>query len=294
MAAGELARRANLGRTTIYPALEGLEEAGIVEFTGVGAQRQARFRKRHVLGRHLFELFVAEARRMEAVVSDLREMFKQLEPQPIAAWMDGLGSQQWSDETISLWIVADPRSVAVITDNLSGKIAGVEKTFGVHFEVRGITRSELEARLATDLASLAEATLLGGVPPTALISSSGKPNADLLKSHSEHDVRARRLAVAIAAKIKWDPTLVRVAREHVRRRMKDASVAERKELQEWVRVLDTMPASKLRQFMIGTDERATRLRQTLPALGLLTPVERERVLASGSDAEDQRDHIIRE
>jgi len=285
VAAGELARRANLGRTTIYPALEGLERTGVVEFVGVGAQRQARFRKRHVLGRQLFELFVAEARRMEVVVADLREIFKQLDQQPIAAWLEAPNDEQSGDETVPLWIVADPRSVALITDSLSERITEVEKTLGVHFDIRGLTRSELEARAAADAGVLREATLLSGVPPTALIPTSGIEKGPLLKSHAEHDVRGRRLAVAIAAKIKWDPSLVDVASRHVRKRMTKSSAGEQKELKEWIRVLETMPPAKLRQFLIGNDERSNRLRQTLPALGLLTPVERERVLASGSDEE---------
>jgi hypothetical protein len=46
-----------------------------------------------------------------------------------------------------------------------------------------------------------------------------------------------------------------------------------------------MSPSRLRRFLVEPGERATRLRQTLPALDLLTPAERNAVLGSASDVE---------
>jgi hypothetical protein len=76
-----------------------------------------------------------------------------------------------------------------------------------------------------------------------------------------------------------------IALRHVRRREKNASPQEGRELREWERILVTMTPSRLRQLLVERTERATRLRQTLPALDLLTPAERDAVLASTSDAE---------
>jgi hypothetical protein len=136
---------------------------------------------------------------------------------------------------------------------------------------------------------LAEVVVLDGVPPLALIASgSGTSRASgkrAVRSHEDHDARARRLAVAVAAKLERDPGLVRAARRHVAERAKKASPQERRELQEWARVLSTMAPGRLRRFLVESSERATRLRQTLPALDLLTPAERSAVLASASDGE---------
>ena len=112
-----------------------------------------------------------------------------------------------------------------------------------------------------------------------------------MRSHAEHDQRARRLAVAIAAKLKWDPGLARIAQQHIARREKRASPQERRELQEWARILTTMSPDRLRRFLVEPGERATRLRQTLPALEILTPAERDAVLASVTD-DDARAAVL--
>jgi hypothetical protein len=50
-------------------------------------------------------------------------------------------------------------------------------------------------------------------------------------------------------------------------------------------MLDTVPPGKLERILTDPGERATRLRQTLPALDLLTPSERKAVLSSETDEE---------
>jgi hypothetical protein len=47
----------------------------------------------------------------------------------------------------------------------------------------------------------------------------------------------------------------------------------------------TMSPSRLQRFLTEPSERATRLRQTLPLLDVLSPAERDAVLASTSDDE---------
>src|SRR5262250_2820620 len=87
LAAGELARRADLGRTSIYPALRELELAGIVEFVGAGAQRQVELRKRHPLADPLTALFRAEAQRFDDLTNRLRELFLEPPVRPASAWI---------------------------------------------------------------------------------------------------------------------------------------------------------------------------------------------------------------
>jgi sugar-specific transcriptional regulator TrmB len=287
LAAGELARRASLGRTSIYPALDSLESTGIVEFLGAGAQRQVNFRKAHPLANAIGSLFRAEAERVDGLVSALRRVVDSATPSPTSAWMDGLSLAEKDrfEDAISCYVVADPKLLPLVVDQLAHKLGAIERKFQVHIEVHGLTRSELESRPEIQLKELRDAILLGGTPPTALVPQANKSRGRAFESHEEHDVRARRLAVAIAAKLKWDPGLTRTARQHIARREKKASAQERRELQEWARILATMSASRLRRFLVEPGERATRLRQTLPALGLLTPAEREAVLASTSDTE---------
>lgn len=284
VASGELARRARLGRTSIYPALSALERQGIIEFVGAGAQRQAQFRQEHPLASAILELFAAEDQRVAAFVAALRAALKDVTPPPLAVWLEGMDAEASStSDTVPLFILGPPKSLTETVDQVTERVVPIERSYGVHFDIQSLTRSELDAR-ANALGRLQEAELLYGVPPTGLlaktISSKNQP-----RLHDEQDARARRLAVAIAAKLKSDPGLITVARRQLAKRSKEASAREQRELNEWSRLLSTMSPARLRQFLVEDSERANRLRQSLPGLGLLTPSEREAVLRSSSDEE---------
>jgi hypothetical protein len=128
--------------------------------------------------------------------------------------------------------------------------------------------------------------LVAGVPPVALTARSRSAASDSTPaSHDIHDARSRRLALAIAAKIRRDPGLIATAEGHVKRLAHKAGARERRDLTEWIRILSTMSPARLRRFLVEDSERATRLRQTLPALNLLSPAEREAVVRSETDAD---------
>lgn len=60
------------------------------------------------------------------------------------------------------------------------------------------------------------------------------------------------------------PELIREAREEVRKRLATAPPPEAKTLREWQQLLEAMSIPRLRRWMIGRGERATRLRQSMP------------------------------
>jgi hypothetical protein len=286
LTAGELAKRAMLGRTSIYPALRELERTGVVEFIGAGARKLVQLRERYPLSRTFRELFRAEARRFDALTIALRELLLALPRAPISAWIDQGGENVESTDTLTLYLVARPGELDTLTDNLNNRLADVERKYDVHIAVHGLTRSELETLHRTPLATLNTVVLLGGVPPVALLERSrAAATTSTLVSHDEHDARSHRLAVAIAAKIKRDPGLISIAEDRVKRRAREASPRERRELTEWIRVLSTMSPARLQKFLLEDSERAVRLRQTLPALNLLSPVERDAVVRSQTDAD---------
>ena len=279
---GELASRAQLGRTAIYPALRALERAGVIEFVGAGSQRQVQLRDRHPLAGGLKELFRAEAGRFDELITALRELFGQPPLRPMSAWADE-GAQ--SVEALSLYFVARPEDLEKLTDYLNLRLADVERTYDVHIVVNGLTRSELETLHRTQGSTLSEVTLLDGVPPVALLEASRPRAKPTLKSHDEHDARSRRLALAIATKIKRDPGVIGLAADRIKRRADKASPGEQRELIEWMRVLSTMSSARLRRFLLEDSQRAVRLRQSLPALNLLSAAERHAVVRSQTDAD---------
>lgn len=284
LTAGELAKRAMLGRTSIYPALRQLERAGVVEFIGAGARKLVQLRERYPLSRILRQLFRDEAGRFNALTISLRELLSALPRAPISAWINPGGENLESTDTVTLYLVARPEELDTATDSLNDRLADIERKYDVHIAVHGLTRSELETLHKNSSATLDDVVLLNGVPPVALLKRSRpEATASALVSHSEHDARSRRLAVAIAAKIRKDPGLIAIAEDRVKRRAREAGPRERRELTEWIRILSTMSAARLRRFLLEDSERAVRLRQTLPALNLLSPVERDAVVRSQTD-----------
>ena len=283
---GELARRAGLGRTSIYPALRELEFVGIVEFVGAGAQRQVRLRERHPLAPRLKELFRAEEGRFDELTTALRAVFVESPVRALSAWVEDVATATRGTDAISLYFVAMPEDKDRLFDYLNERLPAVERSHDLPVVVTGLTRSELETLSLSRRNALDNPTLLEGVPPVGLLkldrSRAGQP-APL--SHDEHDARARRLALAIAVKIKKDPGLIVLAQNRLERRSQRASPRERRELTEWLRILSTMSPARLRAFLVEDSERATRLRQSLPALNLLSAAERQAILRSRTDGD---------
>lgn len=285
LSAGELARRAELGRTSIYPALESLERAGIVTFVGAGAQRQPALRAPHPLARAIVGLFRAEQQRLDDMLAALGRIAGSLKPRPVGVWVEGLSDPP--GDIVSCWILGDPKTLTQLVDGFSQELSPIERKYDVHVEVHGTTRSELAVRVSPEhRAILDNAVVLAGATPRRVTGGDAVPSA----THAEHDTRARRLGIALAAKLKRDPGLVRAARSHIAERSKRASPGELHELREWERILAMSP-SRVQRFLMDPGERATRLRQTLPAFGVLTSAERSAVLKARSD-EEARSAVI--
>lgn len=290
---GEVALRAGLGRTGVYPALAALEGTGIIEYVGVGAQRQVRFRDEHPLSGPIARLFRAEADRLDALVGQLRSLFGSLPSRHVlSAWLDGTAltdgvteEPQLNEGFLTCYLVAEAKALPDVTKDVQLQLPKLERRFDVNIEIVGLTRSEIATRLSP--AAFRDPVLLGGVPPVALLDDAATKSARQLRKrvvHEFHDDSARRLAQAIALRLQHDPSRRKVALAHIRKRLRLASKQEQLELKEWLRLL-SLPSSMLQRFLVDPSPRATRLRQSLPALGLLTPSEREAVLHARSEEE---------
>jgi hypothetical protein len=283
LTSGELARRADLGRTSIYPALRELEFIGIVEFVGAGAQRQIQLRERHPLATELKDLFQAEVRQFDELIAALRQMFVESPIRVLSAWVEDVSASR--ADGVRLYFVATPENKDTLSDYLDDRLLAVERAQDLQVVVTGLTRSELEALSRTQGRALENPTLLDGAPPVGLLRSPGASARPAPMSHDDHDAQARRLALATAAKIKRDPGLIVLAQRRLERRLQRASPRERRELREWIRALSTMSPARLRALLLEDSERGTRLRQSLPALNLLSAAERQAVLHSQTDGE---------
>jgi hypothetical protein len=86
-----------------------------------------------------------------------------------------------------------------------------------------------------------------------------------------------KLAGLVADRLARDPSLVERAQKYITRRLNRASAAERRELLEWNQILASTSLAQLRKFLVDPGERATRLRQTLPFVDILSKDERDRL-----------------
>lgn len=285
LSGGELARRADLGRTSIYPALRELELIGIVEFVGAGARRPVQLRDRHPLTPRLKELFRAEAGRFDELTTALRAVFVESSVRVLSAWVEDVATAPGRTDAVRLYFVAMPKDKDTVLDYLNERLPAVERSQDLHVVVTGLTRSELETLSRSHRSALDNPTLLDGVPPVGLLRPDRSGAAAPAVSHDEHDARARRMALAIAMKIKKDPGVIVLAQRRLERRWQRASPRERRELTEWLRILSTMSPARLRTFLVEDSERATRLRQSLPALNLLSATERQAILRGRTDGD---------
>lgn len=278
LGAGELAHRAQLSRTGVYPALANLERVGIIELVGAGATHQVELRSAHPLASTLVALFRAEAQRVESLVAELRGIFAGAKG-VVSAWLEENQEEAKAlrdADSLTCYLVGDPRSLNHLRDLVEDRLSEVDRTFQVHIEVVALSRSEVSSRVPAE--SLDNVVLLAGVPPKGLLDHESRRTIRNQIMHGDHDTRARLLAQAVAAKLRRDPSLVRRLQANITARMNEASEQERRELREWSRVI-SMPTSKLQRFLVEDSERAVRLRQSLPAIGLLTAREREEILA---------------
>lgn len=281
---GELAKRAMLTRTSVYPALRALESAAIVEFMGVGSQKLVQLRERHPLAQPIRELFGAELARFTDLLEALRRLPSARRPGVVSMWIVEAPAGSESG-VLTLHVVTGADALDDLVTALNTEVGELERTFDVAIAVRGLGRSEAKSVLSTSLATQDAVHLVAGIPPASLLEGNRPTPRQRLSTHADHDARARRLAVAIAAKLKADPGLAALAADRVKRRAQEASAGERQELAEWARLLDTLSPARLRAFLVEDSERATRLRQSLPALQLLSPAERDAVLRSENDAD---------
>ena len=282
---GELARRTLLQRSTVHRALEALTRTGVVRHVGTGPRSQVELSSTHPLAQAIGALFTAETVRTESLVSELHSAAIALRPPPRAVWLDGqvATSTDKPGEPVLVWVLDGAATLARATEGLRTAVGELERRLDVTIEVHGMTPADLDAMPPEARDRFREAQSLLGLPPEALIGMHRDQwRSRKIHSHADHDTRALALASAVADKLARDPSLIARAEREIARRLPRASPRERKELEEWDHLLRTASPARLRAFLVHPGERATRLRQTLPFLGILTSAEREGVLGRAS------------
>lgn len=277
----EVARRAEMDVSGVRRALDALAAEGIVEAAGAGARAPVRLRDAHPLALALRSLFAAEHRRAENVVDAIHQVARGLSPTPPALWIAAPPAQPDALEVLRVGVLARAREVDGIARALRDALREVQRQHDVAIEVQGFTRADMETLSAESRAALGEARpVIGPAPATMLPAYAPAPSPvrSWARGHGQLDWRALLLARAIGERIARDPGLISRAREYARQ-MAASSPSVREEMEEWEMLLDTLPPARLRAFLTDPGERATRLRQSLPFVGVLTPAERDELFS---------------
>jgi len=98
-----------------------------------------------------------------------------------------------------------------------------------------------------------------------------------MKDHRFIDERSLAFDTLTVDKIERNPGLISKAQANIDRWLATCSPQVRPVLLEWQSLL-AGPRDALLALLLGTDERAKRLRQSSPFAGALTPAERSKII----------------
>ena len=288
MPPSRLALYVRLNLSSVIKALSGLEELGVVEHVGSGGRRPVKFVRNHPLAGALEALFAAERARYVTVFQRLRDAIARTSPSPTSAWVEGAvaTARDTDGDPLVVGMLCKTRDLRQVVASFEDALGDVERELDITIEIRARTHADMLACTPRELEELREAIPLLGAPPAAIYVS---PESIARKTvsetgpltHAELEDRARLLAKQIAEMIRTDPGIVDRAREHLARQLESPATANDRTTREWERILRTMSLPRLRRFLVDTGERATRLRQSMPFLAVLSDDERRALVARG-------------
>ena len=267
---GELARATRLNLSGVLRAIDRLAHLGIVRALGAGGRQVIELSPAHAFAPVLRALFDAERQRRRMLIASLQELMKSIIPAPPAAWIEGphANGMDSAHDALRLGVLTTVRERHAVAEQLTGRLRDLERRFDLSIDLLVRTRADLETMTADRQDAVRDATLLYGVLPLSagvLPPHDDEPPA--AKTHGDLDERSRAQAERVAKAITRDQRLIDAAQRWVQQRLQHASAAEAHELREWEHIL-TLPPHRIAAFLRDPGERATRLRQTTPFVGV--------------------------
>jgi len=286
----DLARVTALQKSGVARVCVRLEDLGVIEAVGRGARnRQYRRAGRFPFSGSLSTLFHEERSRAEMIIGEIRQIVQGAGTGLRAAWIEGpvAAGTDAPEDSLDVSVLADSANLELVRTAIWQRLIGIQQLRDVAIHLEVFSLADLETASSTRRERLARVILLAGPAPLDLLQSDRQPAAvktsHSTRDHALRDEQALALARAIAERIRHDPSVVEDARRYIARRLAAASSGEQLELREWDALLSTKSTARLTRFLTESSEQATRLRQSLPFLDVLSPEERRAILAaSGS------------
>jgi hypothetical protein len=268
LTAADVAKRAGLTVPGAQKAIGKLLRSGFVSRVGGGRKHQYEIRRSDRLMQIITELFQAEKNRYERLLATIKNEIDKMVPPPRAVWVQSAPRE--IDDPLILGLFHEASHLSKCIRQLRSGLHPIENDFDLTIEVQGYTKAEFP-----DL-ELGGVNVLYGVMPKISNSSRLQQKKSTL-THQEKDLQLNALSQKLAALLEKDASLVRRAKDHIDRLLKENQGTAAKDLLEWRSILDTYSIRRLVQFIISSSERAHRLRQSNPFFAVLSEVERKQL-----------------
>ena len=265
----DAARLAGLTPAGARKALERLEESGLLARVGSGRAQKWGLKQDQSIVQALRHLFADEQQRYQELVARLRGAVAL--PEISAAWIRRLPLGMPGPLDISA--VAENDAITWAHEELRSRLIELESEFNLIIEVAVFTRADAPTPGP-------DAVFLWGTD-----ASSGSGGRRRPQTHAEADQRALLMAASVAELIRSDPSLIKRAVQHLDRLLHEGQGTAGGDIAEWRQLLQAYSPERVRDLLVSTSSRAQRLRQSSPFFAVLTPDERDRVMAA---SEQQR------
>jgi DNA-binding Lrp family transcriptional regulator len=259
----DAARLSGLTPAGARKALERLEHSGVVERIGSGRAQKWSLKEGGPFDGVFRRLFDDEEHWYEDLIGHLRAAVSL--PEISSAWIARMPKD--TGQALDLEAVIGAESVSWMSQELRSRLANVEKRFDLVVEVDVCTRADAPAPNEG-------AVFLWGTAP-----DTGSRPSRQAQSHTEAERRALVMAEVVADLLRTDPSLLKRANQHLNRLVHEGQGMATGDLAEWRQLLETYSSERLRELLVSSSSRAQRLRQSAPFYAVLSPDQRDRVMA---------------
>jgi len=286
MSPSELINKTSLSRQGVYDVVQRLVENGIVQYVGSGKQQQIILREEYPLADIISELFHKERKRYGDLIEEVKGLIEDLDMKPKSAWIFGKLAKK-SDEygdPVRIAILGDANTIDDITARFRERLydKNIEQEFDITIDISGVTIADIESRPQIYGDNI---IMLWGMAPQYYLSDWQEERGGK-SSHQDFDQQSLLDAELWTELLKRNPGLIKRTVQDLQDRIQETRSGEKKELEEWKHILESMSFQRLKKFMESDSERATRLRQSLPFWPVLTENEREELMKIKSEKEE--------